>query len=58
MDISALSVAMSQSQVMTQASVSVMKIAMNTCEQNSQNMTEMIEKSANPNLGKNLDIKV
>ncbi|EET88866.1 conserved hypothetical protein [Clostridium carboxidivorans P7] len=58
MDIAALSIAMSQSNVIDQASISLMKMAMNTGKENAQNMIDMLEKSANPNLGQNLDIRV
>lgn len=57
MDIAALSVGMNQAKVMEQASISVMKIAMNTGKENAQAMTEMIEKSANPNIGQNIDVR-
>lgn len=56
MDIAALSTSMSQSKVMEQASISVMKMAMDTGKENSQAMTDMIEKSASPNLGQHLDV--
>lgn len=58
MDIAGLSMVMSQSKVEDQASISLMKLAMNTGEQNAQNMTDMLEQVANPNLGQNLDIRV
>lgn len=57
MDIAGVSMAMSQSKVMDQASLAVMKMAMNTGKENAQAMTDMIEKSVNPNLGQNLDIR-
>lgn len=58
MDIAGVSMVMSQSKVEDQASISLMKLAMNTGEQNAQNMTAMLEQVANPNLGQNLDIRV
>lgn len=58
MDIAELSVAMSQANVMNQASISVMKMAMDTGKENAKGMTDMIEKLASPNLGQNLDIRV
>lgn len=58
MDIAALSMVMSQSQVVNQADISVMKIAMNAGKENAQAMADMLEKSANPNLGQSLDVRV
>lgn len=57
MDIAGASMVMNQSKLMDQASIAVMKIAMNTGKENAQAMTDMIEKSVNPNLGQNLDIR-
>lgn len=58
MDIAALSVVMSQNKVIDQASLSVMKIAMNTGKETAAAMTEMMEKAAIPNLGQNIDSRV
>lgn len=58
MDIAGASMVMSQSKIMDQASIAVMKIAMNTGKENAQAMTDMLEKSVSPNLGQNLDIRV
>ncbi len=58
MDIAGASMVMSQSKLMDQASIAVMKIAMNTGKENAQAMTDMLEKSVSPNLGQNLDIRV
>jgi Putative motility protein len=57
-DIAALSVAMNQSQIQQQASLSVMKIAMNTAEQNSADLTKMLEQSVQPHIGSQIDIKL
>ncbi|WPC41018.1 YjfB family protein [Clostridium sp. JS66] len=57
MDIASLSTVMSQSKAMEQASISVMKIAMNTSQENLQGVTDMIEEAAIPDLGQNLDIR-
>lgn len=46
MDIAALSVAMSQAQAQTAASMSVMKLAMNTGVENATQMTDMIKAGA------------
>jgi RNA-splicing ligase RtcB len=58
MDIAALSVMMNQSQVQQQASLSVMKMAMNTAEQNGAQMTKMLEQSVQPHLGSSIDLKI
>ena len=64
MDIAAMSMAMSQSSLAQSASLSVMKIAMDTAKVNASNMTEMlgqniaIQQSVQPHLGGNLDIRV
>jgi hypothetical protein len=57
-DIAALSVAMNQSQIQQQASLSVMKMAMNTAEQNSVDLTKMLEQSVQPHLGSSIDVKL
>jgi Putative motility protein len=57
MDIAALSV-MNQSQIQQQASLSVMKMAMNTAEQNSVELTKMLEQSVQPHLGSSIDLKL
>lgn len=58
MDIPALSIMLNQSQLQKQASLSVMKMAMNTAEQNSANFTKMLEQSVQPYLGSKVDIKL
>lgn len=58
MDIAGLSMVMNQSKVMEAASLAVMKMAMNTGKENAQAMTEIMEKSVNPNVGQHLDIRV
>jgi Putative motility protein len=58
MGIAALSVMMNQSQIQQQASISVMKIAMNTAEQNSVDLTKMLEQSVQPHLGSSIDLKL
>ena len=57
MDIPQLSVTMSQANAMQRGSVSLAKMAMNTSKENAQNMTDMIKKSALPNLGNNIDTR-
>ena len=65
MDIAALSTALSQSQVKQQASLSVMKMAMNSAESNAVDLTEMLgqmnqkaPQAAHPHLGSQIDIRV
>lgn len=65
MDIAAMSTMMSQAKVQQQASLSVMKMAMDTAGNNSQALNEMMnsnakamELSVNPHLGGNLDLKL
>ncbi|WML35461.1 YjfB family protein [Clostridium sp. OS1-26] len=58
MDIAGASMVMSQSKAMDQASIAVMRMAMNTGKENAQAMTDMLESSVSPNLGQNLDIRV
>jgi RNA-splicing ligase RtcB len=58
MDIAALSVVLNQSQVQQEATLSVMKMAMNTAEDNSTTLTKMLEQSVQPHLGSKIDLKL
>ena len=65
MDIAALSMNISQMKVAQQASISVFKMAMDTSKVQAVDLTQMLEantkimeQSINPNLGKNIDIKL
>ena len=58
MDIPALSIMMNHSQVKQQANISVMKMAMNTAEQNNVNLTKMLEQSVQPHTGSKIDLKL
>lgn len=63
MNVAALSVMLSQSQVKQQANLSVMKMAMNTAEQSTVNMTRMMSgdqgaQQAATHIGQHLDIRV
>lgn len=65
MDIAALSMGLSQMKVAQQASISVMKMAMDTGKTQMNDMvqmvqqnTKMMEQSVTPHLGSNLDIKL
>lgn len=57
MDIAALSMSLSQMKVAQEASVSVMKLAMDTAQGQMQDFTKIMEQSVNPNLGTSIDIK-
>lgn len=58
MDITALSTGLSQANLMTQVSASVLKLSMDTVEQSMDNMIKMMETSVNPNLGGTIDISI
>lgn len=65
MDIAALSMGLSQMKVSQQASVSVMKMAMDTAKGQMADLTQMMdantrvmEQSVNPHIGANIDIKL
>lgn len=65
MDIAVLSMGLSQMKVAQEASISVMKMAMDTVEVQAVNLTQMLEantkimeQSINPNLGKTIDIRL
>ncbi len=65
MDIAALSMNLSQMKVAQEASVSVLKMAMNSMKGQSIDLTDMLkvntkimEQSVNPHIGKNIDIKI
>lgn len=65
MDIAALSMSLCQVQVAQQASISVMKMAMDTVEVQAVDITQMLEantrimeQSINPKLGGNIDIRL
>jgi hypothetical protein len=63
MDIPAVSMAMSQSSLLQDASLSVMKIAMDTAKANATNMTEMLsqtsamQQSVQSHLGGHIDVR-
>lgn len=66
MDIAFISMALSQSQVQQQASMSVMKMAMGIAEQQGEAIQKLIsttdvtaiQHAAQPNLGGNIDLKI
>jgi len=64
-DIAALSIGLSQMKVAQQASISVMKLAMNTGQTQMNDLLRMMqvnakvmEQSVNPHVGSNIDIKL
>lgn len=62
LDIAALSIVMKQAQVKQQASLSVMKSAMNTAENNAVALLDMLNQStgqtvSHPYLGQKVDLK-
>lgn len=59
MDITALSMVMSQSRVKESAGISVIKMAMDTGKETATQMTEMMKGiTVEPNLGNHLDVRV
>lgn len=57
MDIARLSIAMNQSQLKQQASISVMKKTMDQAEMQSEQMIQMLQQSIQPHLGGHIDAK-
>ena len=58
MDIPALSMAMSQSQLLSQVSTQVMSMSMDQVEASGDEMAKMMEMSVNPSVGGNIDISL
>jgi len=58
MDIAALSMGLSQMKVAQEASVSVLKMAMDTAKGQSLDLAKMLEQSVNPHIGGNIDISI
>ncbi|MFC5451386.1 YjfB family protein [Paenibacillus aestuarii] len=58
MDIAALSVSMNQGSLGTQVGISVLKMQKDQAEQQGQALTQMMERSVQPNVGGNFDIRV
>lgn len=65
MDVAALSMGLSQMKVAQQASISIMKMAMDTAKIQTADLTQMLEantkmmeQSVNSHLGGNIDIKL
>ena len=58
MDIAALSMALSQMNVRTEANVSIMKKTIDQAETNGQDVVKMLEQSVQPHIGSSFDIKI
>lgn len=58
MDIPALSMAMSQANLLTQVSTAVLAKSLDSQEQTKDAIKMLMEQSVNPNLGKNIDVSV
>ncbi|WP_068615540.1 YjfB family protein [Paenibacillus tuaregi] len=58
MDIAAAATAMSQSALSQAVGIKVLNMAKNQAETQAQNMVQMIQKSMDPNLGRQLDISI
>lgn len=57
MDIAALSMAMSQASVKTEANVSIMKKTIDQAETNGQEVVKMLEQSVRPHVGSSIDFR-
>lgn len=57
MDIAALSMALSQMNVRTEANVSIMKKTIDQAETNGQDVVKMLEQSVQPHIGSRVDFK-
>ncbi len=58
MDIVGLSMALSMNQTMTDVSVAVLDMSLETIENMGDGMTKIMEQSINPELGQNIDIRL
>ena len=58
MDIPALSMAMSQANLLTQVSTAVLAKSLDSQDQTKDAIKMLMEQSVNPNLGKNIDVRV
>lgn len=58
MDVAALSMAMSQQNIMSEVSVAVLDKSLSTVSSAGDSMVKMMEQSVNPNLGQNIDISM
>lgn len=58
MDIAALSMASSQSNIMTSVNLSLLSMNLETIDESSSSMIKIMEQSVNPELGQTIDIKI
>ncbi len=58
MDIAAVSMAMSQQNLMTNVNVALLSQSLDTVETIGTDMVKMMEQSVQPNLGQNIDITI
>ena len=58
MDIAAISMAMSQANLMTNVNVALLSQSLDSVETLGDDMIKMMEQSVQPNLGQNIDIKI
>lgn len=58
MDIAMTSMILGQSQAISSISTAVLAKSLDTIEVSGDNLVKMMELSANPNLGQNIDIKL
>ena len=58
MDIAALSIAMSQSQLMQNVSLAVTNKVLETQQQQAQQLTELMVDAPHPSLGQSIDISI
>jgi len=58
MDVALTSMALSQSQLMTNVSIAVLKNSLDTVEVSADSMIKMMEQSVAPNVGQTIDIKL
>lgn len=57
MDIAALSMALSQMNVRTEANVSIMKKTIDQAETNGRDVVKMLEQTVQPHIGGSVDLK-
>lgn len=58
MDIPALSMVMAQQQVMTDISLGVLKMSLDSTTSGAESLLSTMEKSVSPHLGQSIDIKL
>lgn len=58
MDVAALSVAMHQGKLQQEVGFAVMKKAMESAKANTDALITNLEQSVNPNVGRNIDLKI